>query len=128
MNFNPRAWPHPVLSPLVDDIASAVFDFEVQALVEHDRWRITAHASLQDPTVTSLISSGRAGYLLHLECRRTFYRGAFESVAPKWEVTIPGPELFGQVEVSLIVVARKDVDAYCHPSQHADYNGHSFNV
>ena len=128
MNFNPRAWPHPVLSPLVDDIAPTSFDFELQAIADHDRWRITTDATLQDPTVGSLVSGGSAEYLLHLECHRTFYRAVFPSTVPKWEVTVPGPELFGQVEASLLVVAKKDVNGYTHPLQHADYNGHRFNV
>ena len=128
MNFNPRAWPHPVLSPLVDDIASGSFDFELQATVEHDRWRITTTANFQDPTVASLISGGSAEYFLHMECRRTFYRSVFPSAAPKWEITIPGPELFGDVEASLLVIAKTDIDGYRHPAQHPDYNGKSFSV
>ena len=95
MNFNPRAWPHPVLSPLVDDIASGPFDFELKAVVDHDRWRITTDATLQDPTVTSLISSGSAGYLLHLDVGEPFIE-RFSSIVPNWEITVPGPELFGQ--------------------------------
>jgi hypothetical protein len=128
MIFNPRSWPHPVLSPLVDDIAGAVFDFKLEALVEYDRWRITTEASMSDPIVAALVESGHAEYLLHLECRRTFHRSVFGSTIPKWEISVAGPDLFGNVEASMLIVAKRDIDGYQHPAQHSDYGQQTFNV
>ena len=84
--------------------------------------------TLDDDTIKSLVSNGSAEFLLHLECRRTFYRAVFGSSVPKWEVSVEGPELFGEVEASLLIIAKKDVDAYRHPFQHADYENKAFDL
>jgi hypothetical protein len=128
MIINPRSWPHPVLSPLSDDILSAHFDFKLTISVDYDRWRLAVSADMEDETILNLIQTGEAIYLLHIECRRTFYREAFVSKVPQWETLIDGPQLFGSVEASMMVIASADVDAYSHPNQHSDYQKASFSV
>ena len=39
MNFSrSRSWPHPVVSPLCDDVTPNDFDFRLDVLPEHQRW------------------------------------------------------------------------------------------
>jgi len=129
MNFNrPRSWPHPVLSPLSDDVMPNHFDFRLDPLPEHKRWLLEIEASDEDATLAHSVQTGKARYLAHVECKRTYFRAALLSNTPRFEMEIAGDALFGAVEVSLLVVAAKDLKDYRHPNQHADYRNGAFNI
>ena len=129
MNFNRvRSWPHPVVSPLCDDVSPNAFDFRLDVLPEHQRWILGVEATDEDATLAHHIHAGKARYLLHVECKRTNYRGTLMSGTPRFEMPIGGDLLFGLVEVSLLVVATKDLDGYRHPGQHADYRDSTFDI
>lgn len=123
-----RTWPHPVLSPLVDDVSPNAFDFELDVWPDVPRWRLRTQAKHDDETIRRLITTKKACYLLHVECRRTYYREAFISTEDRFESAISGDRLFGVVETSFLVVATKDIDNYQHPGQHRDYRDVSFPI
>ena len=85
------------------------------------RERLGIEVTDDDATLHQCVRSGKARYLLHVECKRTYYRGASMSDGPRFEMLVSGDLLFGLVEVSLLVVATKDLKAYRHPGQHTDY-------
>ena len=129
MNFNrARSWPHPVLSPLSDDVMPNHFDFRLDVLPEHKRWILDIEASDEDATLAHSVQTEKARYLAHVECKRTYFRAAHLSHTPRFEMEIDGDALFGAVEVSLLVVAAKDLKEYRHPNQHADYRDGAFNI
>lgn len=129
MNFNrARSWPHPVVSPLSDDVTPNGFDFRLDVLPEHQRWILGIEATDDDETLSCHVRDGRAQYLLHVECKRTYFRRALKSDKPRFEMPIGGDLLFGLVEVSLLLVATKDLEAYRHPGQHSDYRDSTFEI
>ena len=129
MNFSrSRSWPHPVVSPLSDDVTPNGFDFRLDVLPEHQRWILGIEASDDDGTLSYYVHDGSAHYLLHVECKRTYFRRTLKSNKPRFEMSIEGDSLFGLVEVSLLLVATKDVEAYRHPGQHADYRESAFDI
>ena len=129
MNFNrPRSWPHPVLSPLSDDVMPNNFDFRLDVLPEHKRWILDIEASDEDATLAHSIQTEKARYLAHVECKRTYFRNALGSNTPRFEMEIAADAIFGAVEVSLLVVAAKDLKDYRHPNQHADYRNGAFDI
>lgn len=111
-----------------DDIIPAQFDFKLVVEPDHDRWNLDLHTDMTDPTLVRLVGALQAMYVLHLECRRTFYRRAFTFHSPGATFVIPGPEMYGAVEASLLIVAAKDIDRYHHPGQHGDYGGKTFSI
>jgi hypothetical protein len=123
-----RAWPHPVLSPLSDDILPNEFDFDLSVDAEHGSWRIGASGRYSDSALSILVSKGDAHFLLHLECKRTYYRAAWASSNSDWTIRVPDQNLYGQVEASFLLIAARDIDAYCHPAQHVDFRNTAFNV
>lgn len=129
MNFSrSRSWPHPVVSPLCDDVTPNDFDFRLDVLPEHKRWLLGIEAKDDDATLHQYIRNGKASYLLHVECKRTYFRGTFTSQSPRFEMPIGSGLLFGNVEVSLLLVATKDLKAYRHPGQHSDYRNTTFDI
>lgn len=129
MNFNRlRSWPHPVLSPLSDDVMPNGFDFRLDVLPEFKRWILGIEAADDDTTLAQYVRAGKARYLVHVECKRTYFRDALISDRPRFEMQIEGDSLFGLVEVSLLIVATNDLEDYQHPHQHPDYHGSKFSV
>jgi hypothetical protein len=129
MNFShARSWPHPVVSPLTDDVAPNSFDFQLDVLPGDRRWLLGVQVIFEDATLSSHVAAGKAAYVLHVECKRTYFRKAFRSENANFEVEIPEDSLFGLVEVSLLIVAIADLKEYRHPGQHLDYRNASFEV
>src|ERR1041385_8291163 len=129
MNFNrPRSLPHPVLSPMSDDVIPNHFDFRLDVLPEHKRWILDIEASDEDATLARKIQTEKARYLVHVECKRTYFRAAHSSNTSRFDIEIPGDALFGAAEVSLLVVATQDLNDYRHPNQHGDYRDGAFNI
>jgi hypothetical protein len=129
MNFNRvRSWPHPVVSPLCDDVSPNAFDFRLDILPEYQQWILGVEVTDDDVTLARHIQTGKARYLLHVECKRTNFRGTFMSGRPRFEMSIKGDLLFGTVEASLLVVAVEDLANYQHPGQHEDYRNSTFDI
>jgi hypothetical protein len=130
MNFNrSRSWPHPVLSPSTDDIAdSSAFDFNLDVVADYKRWLLEVDIPSLDEHISQLVAANCAAFVLHVDCKRTYYRSTARSLKNKFEVMIGGEHLFGTVEVSLVVLATKDLDQYGHPKQHPDYGTATFDV
>ncbi len=123
-----RSWPHPVLSPLTDDIEATEFDFDFDVWPDYPNWRLKIEARNEDPTLQKYLSSGAASYFLHIECRRTHFRKVFGEKQSNFELTISGDQLFGTVEASFLIVATTDIEAYAHPRQHTDYQNSTFDI
>ncbi len=129
MNFNrARSWPHPVISKMTDDIVPNDFDFRLDVLPEYQRWILGVEVNNSDSTLKSFVEAKGVAYVLQVECTRTYFRQSFSNHEPRFEAIIPGDQLFGLVEVSLLAVATKDLDEYQHPNQHADYRKAVFSV
>jgi len=129
MNFNkPRSWPHPVLSPLNDDIAPNLFDFNLDVSIGYPNWLFKVDALYGDATIKANVQLKKAEYVLHLECKRTYFRQVFSSLNPSFTATVPGDCLFGWVEASFMIVTKDDIDGYHHPHQHLDYQNTKFAV
>ena len=123
-----RSWPHPVLSPLVDDIQDNAFEFDLTVRADSGSWELSAEAKDPDPHIDGMVRAGRAVYLMHVECPRTFYRAAIRSSLPSCKMAIPGQLIYGVVEVSFFVVAADHINKYRHPQQHADYGDTAFSI
>jgi hypothetical protein len=123
-----RAWPHPVLTPLTDDITPNDFDFDLTVEPLLNDWHITVSGQCSDETLRDRIAKEDAHFLLHLECKRTYFRAAFANRTPAWEISVPDQHLYGNVEASFLIVAARDIDGYRHPQQHADFGNTEFAV
>lgn len=123
-----RAWPHPVLSPLTDDILPNEFDFDLKVESAFSEWHVEVTAHCDDDVLSQRVADRDAHFLLHLECKRTYYRAAWLNATPAWKIKVPDQSLYGRVEASFLVVAARDIDTYRHPRQHADFRNTEFAV
>jgi hypothetical protein len=93
-----------------------------------DEWQVAVTAHCSDDTLCQRIANRDAHFLLHLECKKTYFRAAFSSQTPAWEISVPDQTLYGNVEASFLIVATHDIDGYRHPRQHADFRNTEFAV
>ena len=123
-----RAWPHPVLSPLTDDILPNEFDFDLKVESAFNEWRVGVIAHCGDDVLSQRVADRDAHFLLHLECKRTYFRASWANTTPRWEIRVPDQSLYGRVEASFLIVAARDIDTYQHPRQHADFRNTKFAI
>ncbi|MDF1659895.1 MAG: hypothetical protein P1U58_19935 [Verrucomicrobiales bacterium] len=119
---------HPVLTPLSDDVAPNGFEADLRVESDRDRWFIEVDLQFENPALSGYLESGACALGLHLECRRTFYRGFHTLSDDASKVIIPGSELRGKVEASVIAVSTREIPQYRVSGQHPDYGDRSFVV
>lgn len=127
----PRALPHPLLTPLTDDVMPNIFELSCPpgsvGADDYD-WKVAARIHHQCPELQSLVESGFAKFGVHVECPRTFYRQWFPQQSAEVKLSLPATVVRGRVELLAFCVAAKDIEGYRLPGQHADYNNSSFRV
>lgn len=127
----PRALPHPLLTPLSDDVMPNIFELSCppgSVGADDSHWKIAARIHHQCPQLQTLVEHGAARFGVHVECPRTFYRQWFPQETAEVKLSLPATAVRGRVELLAFCVAAKDIDDYQLPGQHADYNDVSFRV
>ena len=126
-----KSWLHPVKTPISDDLPAPhnAFDFELQSQTVSGDYRLTGKLLFEDPYLSSLLQTGEATGLLHLECSRTFFRTSlpFDSNGTLDQM-ISHENLCGTAELLVAIIATKELSAYSHPNQNADYGNSVFGV
>ena len=128
MISRPRSFPHPVLSPLSDDVSPNNFDLSLSISSDADNFYLDASFSYENATLSELSSAGIVSHALHLECKRNFYREVFRFPANKGRVTVSASELRGTIEVSAFLIADADIQNYAVAGSHADYRDYRFEI
>jgi hypothetical protein len=128
MRTKPKSYPHPVLSPLSDDVTPAIFDAALEVTSSPAAYVLHMQMVIENPTLLTLIASGDAHYSLHVECQNNFYRALFRSQKATQQIEIPADELAGTIEVSSFITASRDIHTYRIDGAHSDYSGRTFVV
>jgi|ERR1019366_1676569 hypothetical protein len=127
----PRALPHPLLTPLTDDVMPNIFELSCPSGSvgsDDSDWKIAARIHHQCPELQALVESGFAKFGVHVECPRTFYRHWFPQQSVEVKLSLPATAVRGRVELLAFCVAARDIEDYRLPGQHSDYNNSSFRV
>ena len=123
-----RSYPHPVLSPLGDDVSPNQFELTLGVSSDATAYYLDVVFSSENPTIGSLVEDGAAVYAVHVECRRNFYRQLFEAPSRRSRLTIDATDIVGQVEVSGFVKVQRQLTGYRIAGMHSDYGDASFTV
>lgn len=128
MIIHDRSFPHPVLTPLRDDVLPNTFGLKLQVSSDADAFYIDVNFDYSNPTLVALVEQGHALHSLHLECRRNFYRQMHSFKERTQRITIKASELVGRVEVCGFICASSPIAAYKIDGAHLDYGDANFNV
>ncbi len=128
MIIQDRSFPHPVLAPFRDDVTPNLFRIALTVKPDPDNYYIEARFEYENSTLSQLVEAGSATHVLHLECRRNYYRNIFTSAKRIQNLTISASELVGRVEVSGFIKAQTEIGKYQIQGAHEDYGNATFNV
>ncbi len=127
MRLSQRSYPHPVVGNR-DDVPGAAFQGTVEMTSDQQQVYIDATITCSSATVNSLVSSGAATFVLHVECSNTLFRRAYEFSDTTHRVLILADNLNDAVEVNLFVRALKDLHDYRVERAHPEYGDAAFQV
>lgn len=123
-----RSFPHPVLSPLNDDVTPNRFLLEVTVTSDADHFYVDAHFEYDNATLEDLVGRGLATHVVHVECKRNFYREIFVLESDSEPLMIPAAELVGRTEVCGFIMASAPLERYQVTGAHSDYGDATFQV
>jgi len=127
----PRSLPHPLLTPLTDDVMPNTFELSCppgSVGADNWHWHISARIHHECPRLQEFVDSGAAQFGIHVECPRTFFRGWYPQQSTEVKVSLPATAVRGRVELLAFCVAKSDIPTYQLPGQHADYSNRTFGV
>lgn len=122
MKINNLLLPHPVLGR-GDDV---IGDFKLNdgSLSVHQvdqKTKLLVNLLLKNETLENLISKKDASFNIDVECPATFYRKAFKSEEPQFEVEIDKNSLRDKVTVSFYITSNKKIPEYKVEGANIDY-------
>ena len=127
MRLSQRSYPHPVVGNR-DDVPGAAFQAAIEMTSDKQQIYLDANTACSSATINSLIESGAAAFILHVECSNTLFRRAYEFRTLRHRVTISADNLNEAVEVNIFVRALKDLHEYRVEKAHAEYGENRFEV
>lgn len=125
MEIKVRAFPHPVLGPNSDDFSvGEVRLANVAADAAPERYTLKFRFEVTHPGLRDLIWDGSASAAVVIECRQNLYRRRHVvQIESPTEMTIPADELRGEVQVTPVISASRDLENYNPQSLNPDYSG-----
>lgn len=124
MEIKSRAFPYPVLGPNSDDFTEGGIRLaDAAADGAPERYSIRFRFEISHSFLALMITAGDASPAVIVECRQNFYRRRHAVQLGLNEMVIPADELRGQVQVTPLISATRDLENYRPSCLNADYNG-----
>ncbi len=135
MIIKPKNYPHPVLAPYSDDIASSPTNCNVDIEWDKSYYYLKYELSIYNDTIAELLRADSIHFIIHVECSKTFYRKAvridacdFIDYHTTGTITIPAKDIKDNTEVSIFVCATSQVADYMPAGMHPDYGTTAFGL
>ncbi|HEV2804235.1 MAG TPA: hypothetical protein VGW57_04800 [Chthoniobacterales bacterium] len=124
MEIKARAFPYPVLAPASDDFTEgAVRLTNAAADAAPERYSIRFRFEVTHPSLSEMIANGTASAGVIVECRQNLYRRRHDVVVGSNEMQLPADELRGQVQVTPVISAARELSDYRPQHLNDDYTG-----
>lgn len=115
MNITNRLFTYPVLSDEKDDFKNSSFSVKYEHSMQGvDSLKLVFDITMNCDVLEQLIISGKADYVIHLECSTTAYREVIRSVSKHIEYIVPIGRINGSFDAVAFIVLKKNIkDYYC---------------
>lgn len=124
MEIKARAFPYPVLGPNSDDFTSGEIKLtDASASAAPERYSLSFRLEISHAFLRGLIADGDATAAVVIECRQNLYRRRHAIQIGVNQLEIPADELRGQVQVTPLISAARDLVDYRPDSLNNDYDG-----
>lgn len=122
MEIKNRLFTYPVLSLDTDDYIDS--SFEVDYDIKDTTYDLTLNfdIKLNCESLETLIRSGFAEYVIHIECSSTAYRRAIKFETNQKSITIAKSKINGEISILAMVVAKKKIINYSSINLNEDYS------
>ncbi|WP_440447539.1 hypothetical protein [Ruminococcus sp.] len=129
MNITKRLYTYPVLSEERDDYVDSVFDAEVQYKMNGvNNLQFDFDIEMDNKQLQSMILTGEAEYVIHIECANTSFRTAIHDISNHVSKEIPIGRINGRIEIIVLIVTKKEVSHFVNSNWDDDYRGVSFEL
>lgn len=132
MRFVPnKAFPHPVLSDDSDDYVGRKFQAALKFAIDRTNCNPSLHVQcrLSDESLSGLVRSNKAHYVVEIYCARTLLRRITKSNKPDFEIQFERGEIDGRVEIHAFVACNKQVNAFHSDNFNSEFGTEaSFNL
>lgn len=129
MEIRNRLFPYPVLCEDSDDYVEG--DFNVDAsLVEQgvNDLVVRFDMNLNNPGIQALINSGKAEFVIHIECSNTAFRTVIRTFSNSETYRIMNARVNGDINLLGMVVSKEKIGHYSNPTLNEDYEGITLNI
>ncbi len=127
MNYNNRAYPHPVLG--IDNSINDSFEVNLNVSTDRGLIGISLEYKLSNKDLAKLIKSHLATYCIQIYCKGALYREVFRSYKPlPQKIEIPATRLHEHVEVDFFICACEEIQNYTNSELSDDYKGYTYLV
>lgn len=128
MEIKYKLYPYPVLSSYSDDYKQGAFRTTVTPSKDGYDLKLDFLADLTCHDLITLINTGKAKYVHHLECSQTGYRKALLTDQNQISYTIDHKLVCGKLQVCSFVAAVEDIAGFASNDFHDDYSGAAFDI
>ena len=131
MRFDPnKFYTYPVLRPSSTDYQQAAFEVEIQPdrIRGTTSLRVTADFFLSDPDLQTLLTEGRAAFVLRIHSIGSHHRSAYMTRDSQVSRTFADGQLHGRTELWGFLIAMQDLPNFRAERWHADYGSMSFDI
>lgn len=129
MNITNRRFVYPVLSDEKDDYKTSIFNVAYGNSMDGvNSLKLTFDIAMTCPELEQLILSGKAEYVVHLECSTTAYRVALTGISKHIEHSIPIGRVNGTLEAVAFIILKKNISKFSCPDWVDEFDGLSFNL
>lgn len=128
MNITKRLYAYPVLSEEKDDYNKSIFDVKLNYGTPSVSYlNFNFDIKMDNEELQYLLTSGKAEFVIHMECSTTAFRTTLHTIAEQESYSIPVGRLNGKLEVMVLIVAKDDIINFTNKDWNEDFNGISFN-
>ncbi len=127
MNITKRLYTYPVLSEEKDDYNSSIFDVDFQYNMSGvNNLQLEFNFTLDNKELKNLIIGNKAEYIIHFECSNTAFRRTIHSITEQSSIDIPLGKIHGKLEITALIVSKKNINGFMNSDWNDDYTGISF--
>ena len=123
MEIKNRLFPYPVLCEDTDDYQAGSF-FVAMDVTSQDMNSITLSFGihLDNIGLKSLISQGRAEFIIHIECPSTAFRTVLRTFSDRETYRISSNRVNGEITFLGMIVAKERIESYRNDTLNSDYS------
>jgi len=127
MRYDNIIFPHPVLR-INDDSIKGKIEYEPEITEDENYYNIFIKFNVDNGDILSLIESGKAEYLVEVNCSDTLFRKVYTSSENKLQFRIPTHKVKGKVIFDNFIVAKEPIPDYKNSEAHPDYKDYVINI